>query len=235
MFEILSGPTDDGREQHGTRTQDWQSMTEYTPTTPRRLTDDLAERVTGVPGIVVVGVDGAAAARPELLAAAVADGLRSSGRPATVVDLHDFLRPASLRLERGHDDPVSYREAWFDHAAVHREVIDAVRTRGTWLPRLWDPVADRSFRDRHRDAADDQVLLIAGPMLLDRGHRFDLSVALRMGAGTLRRRTPEPDLFTVEPLLAHVGAADIEVRYDHPDRPAVAGLLRRPIRRGPRH
>lgn len=216
------------------RAQDWWAMTEYVPTTPQRLTEQLAERISGVPGIVVVGVDGAAAARPELLAAAVADGLRSSGRPATVVDMHDFLRPASVRLERGRDNPTSYREAWFDHAAVHREVIDAVRTRGTWLPRLWDPVADRSFRDRHRDAADDQVLLIAGPMLLGRSHRFDLSVALRMSAGTLRRRTPDADLFTVEPLLAHAYPADIEVRDDHPDRPAVAGLLSRPVRRGPR-
>lgn len=200
-------------------------MAVFDPITPAHLADRIAARVQDVPGVAVAAVDGAAAARPDAMAAAVAERLRTDGRAAAVIVLGDFVRPASLRFEFGHTDPDAFRDNWFDYPAVDREVITAVRTRGEWLPRLWDPVRDRSYRDAPVTAAADQVLLVAGPMLLGRGLGFDLTVRLRMSEGALLRGTPDADRWTVPPLLAHehaAGAADIEVRYDHPDRPAVA-------------
>ena len=127
-------------------------------------------------------------------------------------------------MEWGRTDAESYRSAWFDVGAIGREVVEALHTRGEWLPRLWDPRRDRSFRDVPDSAAPDQVVVLAGPMLVGSGLDVDLTVALRMTEGALRRRTPEDEHWTIPPLLAHEeesGPADIEVRWDHPDRPAV--------------
>ena len=133
------------------------------------------------------------AADPVEFAQRVATELRTRGRAADVVDLHDFVRPASLRLEHGRTDPYSYRHDWFDYAAVDREVLRAVREHRRWLPRLWDERTDRSARERPRRAAKDQILVVAGPMLLGRGLDFDVTVVLTMSRGALERRTRPED------------------------------------------
>ncbi|MEE3850486.1 hypothetical protein VZC37_09070 [Gordonia sp. LSe1-13] len=204
-------------------------MPTFSPITPDGLVELGAELATRRPRRrVVLLVDGPDAAAPADLAGRIADRLTTLGRPAAVVSLVDYLRPASLRFEFGHTDAESYRTIWFDLDAVRREVIDALRDRGQWLPRLWDPDRDRSFRDRPREAAPDQVLLVAGPMLLGSGLPADATVALRLTAGALHRRTPNEEAWTIPALLDHdrtAPIADVEVRYDHPDRPAVRAVL----------
>ncbi|MGJ0121348.1 hypothetical protein ACQ7HM_19245 [Williamsia sp. MIQD14] len=200
-------------------------MPAYRPTSPDALVDLCVEAVTRRPGVVVAGIDGADAAHPTDLAARVAQVLRTTGRAAAVVAVGDYVRPASVRKEYGHTDTESYRTMWFDWAALDREVVTALRAERRWLPRLWDPVTDRSPRDRPRPAAPDQVVLLAGPMLLGRGLDLAPTVRLEMSAAALRRRTPESDHWTVDAVLEHAAQvgdiADLTVRYDHPDRPAV--------------
>lgn len=175
-------------------------------------------------------VDGADAAQPAALCIAVAARLRTAGRPCAVVATVDWLRPASLRLEHGHRDPDSFRDRWFDYAALRREVFDPLGPGGSgwWLPTLWDASADRATRAARETAQQGMVLLCAGPMLLGRGLPCECTVHLHLGEAALRRRTaPELD-FTIAALLAHEQAADsdavadVVVRADHPDRPAVA-------------
>lgn len=196
----------------------------YRPLSPDGLVDACADAVAALPGRRVVAIDGADAAEPAALAERLARRLRADGRAADVVDLRHWLRPASTRMEWGRTDAESYRTAWFDLAAVGREVVEALHARGEWLPRLWDPRSDRSFRDSPAPAGSNQVVVLAGPMLVGSGLGIDLTVALRMTEGALRRRTPADEHWTIPPLLAQADEAkdaDIEVRWDHPDRPAV--------------
>nr|WP_306307549.1 hypothetical protein [Nocardia tenerifensis] len=170
----------------------------------------------------MVAIDGADAARPVDLAERVAAGLRDTGRAAEVVRLHDYVRPASLRVEFGRDE-VSYRTVWFDYEALRREVVDALHSAGRWLPALWDEVTDRSARAAIRSAADGTVLIVAGPMLLERYLEFDLSVRLEMSEQALRRNTPDEDRWTIPALVAGENGSEptFFVRWDHPDRPAL--------------
>ena len=78
-----------------------------------------------------------------------------AGREAGVVSLHDYVHPASLRLEYGHTDEMSYRTIWFDVAALRREVVDSFRADGRWLPALWDERRDRSAPVGIHPRADD--------------------------------------------------------------------------------
>ncbi|MVU77740.1 hypothetical protein GPX89_10860 [Nocardia sp. ET3-3] len=202
-------------------------MPDFTAITPDGLLDLITERAGRLPGFAVIAVDGADAADPVAVARGVAERLRAQGRPAEVISLHDFVRPASVRLEYDRDSEFTYRTGWFDYAALNREVLKPLRDSGRYLPALWDESADRSARARIRDAADGTVLFIAGPMLLGRGLDFDLTVALRMSAGALRRRTDAARLFTAEGVLEYqreqVEEPDMLVAWDHPDRPAVRG------------
>ncbi|KZM74469.1 hypothetical protein [Nocardia terpenica] len=197
-------------------------MPAFTPVSAATLTETIAERVRGLRGRAVAAVDGADAADPVAFARAVADRVRALGRPCEVVSLHDYVRPASLRLEFGRDE-MSYRTAWFDYAAVKREVLQGLREHGRWLPALWDERADRSARATRRSAVADTVVIVAGPMLLGRGLDFDLTVELHLSEGALRRAGEEP--FVIDALLRHgrdqAEDPDVLVAWDHPDRPAV--------------
>ncbi|UFS97345.1 hypothetical protein [Nocardia huaxiensis] len=199
-------------------------MPEFTPLTPDSLAAQVAERAGGH-GFAVVGIDGADAADPVAFAEAVAGHIRDRGGAAEVVSVHDFIRPASLRFEYSRDDEFDYRTAWFDYAALEREVLQALRQRGEWLPTLWNERTDRSARARIRTAAPGTVLVVAGPMLLGRGLDFDLTVELRMSEAALRRKTDPADAFTLTALRTHRDnhgeQADLVVAWDHPGRPAL--------------
>ncbi|MEV5651199.1 hypothetical protein AB0L57_23370 [Nocardia sp. NPDC052254] len=199
-------------------------MPAFEPISAHGLITAIADAVRAEPGPVVVAVDGADAAEPRIPAERLAELIRTRGRPAAVVWSHDFVRPASVRLEFGRDE-MSYRTGWFDYAALDREVLQAVRRRGRWLPALWDEAEDRSARAAMRTAAAGTVLVVAGPMLLGRKLDFDVTVRLRMSEAALRRRTDPGDLWTVPALLHHDAEHDepaaFEVRWDHPDRPAI--------------
>lgn len=198
-------------------------MPRFVPISQDALVERVVERVLALPGYRVLGVDGADAARPLDLAHRVAATLRGTGRPAEVVSLHDYVRPASLRVEFGRDE-ISYRTAWFDYDALRREVIDALHDEGRWLPALWDEATDRSARAAIRTAAADTVLLVAGPMLLDHSLRFDLTVRLDLSEPALRRTTPPEAHWTIPALLKRPETSTTPTffaRWDHPDRPAL--------------
>ena len=199
------------------------------PIFPDLLVESIVESCPADTRTVVV-VDGADAARPVEFASRAAEHARTRGRPAAVVDLHDYVRPASIRFEYSRHDELSYRTLWFDYDAVSREVIAPLRLggRGHFLPRLWDEATDRSARARSVPAAPNQIVLIAGPMLIGRDLDIDLSVHLRLSETALRRRTDPTDEWTCDPLLAYydglddsAGRPDFLVRWDHPDRPAL--------------
>lgn len=197
---------------------------------PSALADEVARRCLGLdpePG-VRVALDGADAARPAELADAVAQRLELAGRPCARVSLAHWWRPASVRLEHGRDAD-AYRR-WFDLDALGREVLDPLGPGGSgeWLPMLWDAGADRSTRAQRRTAPAGTVLLVDGPMLLGQWLPFELGVHLHLSAAALARRTPAEQHWTLDALVEHeqeVGTddlADVLVRAEHADRPALA-------------
>ncbi|MFD6176896.1 MULTISPECIES: nucleoside/nucleotide kinase family protein [unclassified Isoptericola] len=172
-------------------------------------------------------VDGHPSTRPEALADALAEPLRAAGRPVARVRVRDFLRPASLRLERGRRDPDALLEEWIDVGGLNREVLGSVVRRGRWLPSLRDPVSDRATRAAYVDAAPGTVVVLDGSLAMGRGLDVDLVVHLALRPATETRNTALDDAWT----LAAYGRyrreaqperrADVVVRVDHPDRPAL--------------
>ncbi|HEV7169238.1 MAG TPA: uridine kinase [Micrococcaceae bacterium] len=202
-------------------------MHRFVPSTPAGLARLIGERALALEGRARVAVDGPAAADPLGLAQRTAQWLRQSGRPAAVVDLEDFVLPASVRLENGRD-PQSFHSRWFDYAGLGREVLDPLGPGSAspfWLPRLRDAATDRSAREARQEAPPSLVLLVAGPMLLGRWLDFDLTVQLMMDGPVLTRRTAPDEQFTVPALIRYQDELDqqpdILVRYNHPERPAV--------------
>lgn len=200
-----------------------------TPISPERLVEEVAGLVSGRAGRVRLALDGPPPTRPVVLAERVAVELRSLGRAAVVVAAADFLRPASVRLEFGREDPDEFLDGWLDDAGLRREVLDPAAPGGSGrvLPRLWDSTADRAFRDPYTGLPDDGVVIVAGALLLGRGLPFDATVHQRMGPAALARTLPDDERWT---LPAHTrydaerhpaDVADLLVLADHPDRPAV--------------
>jgi len=203
------------------------------------LVDELAERLTAMgTGISTAGIgaagrarvllDGAPPTDPAGLAEGLAEELRLRGRPVLLVAATDFLRPASVRLEHGRDDPDELLDGWLDVAGLRREVLDPAGPGGSgWvLPRLWDAAVDRAFRDERVELAANGVLLLAGALLLGRGLPAELTVHLRMSGAALARRS-EPALAWTLPAYARYDAeydpagADVLVLADDPARPAL--------------
>ncbi|MEU6714299.1 uridine kinase [Nonomuraea sp. NPDC046802] len=195
------------------------------------LVEELTERISGRPpdGWVRVAVDGAPAARPEVLADDLVAPLRLRGRPVLRVSAGDYLRPASLRLEHGRTDPDVFYEDWLDVRALRREVLEPLEAGGSGqvLPKLWDSGIDRAFRLPYQELPPGGVLLLDGTLLLGQGLAFEVSVHVWLSAGALRRGTPERESWRLpayeryEREALPQEAADVVVRADHPDRLAV--------------
>ncbi|WP_406080513.1 uridine kinase [Micromonospora sp. NBC_00858] len=193
------------------------------------LTGRLADAATAGPARLRVAVDGAPAAGPDELAAALVDPLRARGHPVLHVRAADFLRPASLRFEFGRSNPDAYYEGWVDEAGLRREVLDPAGPGGTGrlLPSLWDATADRASRARYVDLPPGGVVLVSGALLLGGGLPFDVTVHLALSGAALRRRTepaqdwtlPAFDRYAEEVVPASF--ADVVVRADDPRRPAL--------------
>lgn len=184
---------------------------------------DLVLARTGSP--VRLLVDGHPSTRPERLADALVAPLEAAGRPVARVSVSAYLRPRSLRLERGHEDPDSLLDGWIDVGSLNREVLDRVVERHEYLPSLRDPDTDRATRAGYRAARPGTVVVLDGALAIGRGLRTDLSVHLALKPATLRRRTP-PDTSWVIPAYERYaleidGTPDLTARVDHPDRPAV--------------
>jgi hypothetical protein len=212
---------------------------QVTPVSRDRLVDEVAALVRDRPGRVRLAVDGPPPTDPVGLAHRVADALRVLGREALVVDAGDFLRPASVRLELGREDPDEFRTGWLDAAGLRREVLDPAAPGGSGrvLPRLWDAAADRAFRDRYAQLPDDGVVLLAGALLLGRGLPLDAAVHLRMSDAALAREMPTELIWTRPAYAAYARdtgpeeIADLVVLADHPDRPAIRRRTPGPGRR----
>jgi hypothetical protein len=202
---------------------------QITPVTPDRLVDEVVELVDARPGRVRLAVDGPPPTHPLALAEQVAVVLRTRGRATVVVNAGDFLRPASVRLEFGREDPDEFLDGWLDEGGLRREVLDPAAPDGSGrvLPRLWDAVADRAHRDRYVQLPGDGVVVLAGALLLGRGLPLDLAVHLRMGSAALARTLPEAERWTLPAYARYAderapeSTADLLVLSDHPNRPAV--------------
>ncbi|MBV6697706.1 uridine kinase [Kitasatospora aureofaciens] len=203
------------------------------PISPERLAELLADRITALPGAgerwLRVAVDGAAAARPGDLADALVEPLRLRGLPALRVSAGGFLRPASIRLEYGKQDPDAFHGLWLDDGALLREVLDPLEPGGTGrvLPSLRDPVTDRATRAPYTQLPPGGVLLLDGALLLGRWLPLDLAVHLALTPAALARRTPPDEQWTL-PAFARYEAetvpaesADLTIRADDPRHPAL--------------
>ncbi|MEL7977631.1 uridine kinase [Isoptericola sp. F-RaC21] len=199
------------------------------PVTPDGVVEHVVGRVLGREdgGPVRVLVDGHPSTRPEALADALVEPLRAAGRPVARVRVRDFLRARSLRLERGRRDADALLDEWIDVDGLNREVLRSVVTRGSWLPSLRDPDTGRSTRAASEDAPPGTVVVLDGSLALGRGLDVDLAVHLALRPATETRNTPLDDAWT----LAAYGRyrrevqperrADVVVRVDHADRPAL--------------
>jgi hypothetical protein len=202
---------------------------QVTPVSPERLADEVTELVMAHTGRIRLAVDGPPAAEPEALAERVGARLRERGRATVVVRAADFLRPASVRLEYGHEDPDEFLDGWLDVGGLRREVLGPAAQDGTGrvLPRLWDATTDRAYRESYVDLPADGVVVLAGTLLLNRGLPVDLTVHLHMSPAALARRTPAEEHWTLpayaryEKERSPTTAADLLVLSDHPSRPAL--------------
>ncbi len=209
------------------------------PISPQRLVTELAQRLadTGSAGRLRVAVDGPAAAHPDELAAALVDPLRAYGRPARHIRSDDFLRPASVRLERGRTDPDAYYEGWVDEAGLRREVLDPAGPAGDGriLPSLWDARTDRASRAAYVEVPPGGVVLISGAFLLGGGLPFDVTVHLEMSAAALSRRTTAELAWTLPAYaryadeVAPATFADLVIRVDDPRHPAIVESVDDPV------
>lgn len=202
-----------------------------TPLRPEALAEALADRVAAAAGASWhrVAVDGAPASRPGDLADALVGPLRLRGRPVLRVSASAFLRPASVRYERGREDPDGYYEDWLDRAALTREVLLPLAPGGTGriLMTLWDPATDRATRASYTQAAERAVLLVDGPLLLGRVLPIDLAVHVALSSPALERRTPPHERWMLAAFARYTRevapevVADLVVRADDAQRPAL--------------
>jgi hypothetical protein len=204
-------------------------IVQITPISPERLADEVTELVMARTGRVRLAVDGPPAAGPDTLADRVGSRLRELGRAAVVVRAADFLRPASVRLEYGREDPDEFLDGWLDVRGLRREVLDPAAPTGSGrvLPRLWDATADRAYRGSYITLPANGVVVLAGALLLNRGLPLDLAVHLHMSAAALARHTPEEARWTLPAYARYAEertpteTADLVVLSDHPARPAI--------------
>lgn len=205
----------------------------FRPISPALLIEEVADRVAAAAdpaSWVRVAVDGAPPARPGEFADALAGPLRTRGRDVVRVSAGDYLRPASLRFEHGRTDPDVFYDEWLDAAALEREVLGHVGPDGDGrvLPALWDSVADRATRAAYVSLRPGGVLLLDGALLLGRGLPIDLAVHLWLSPAALARTVAPEEKWTLpaytryEREVEPTKAADLVVRVDHPDRPAIA-------------
>jgi hypothetical protein len=208
------------------------------PTSRGALVDRIAEE------LVRVAPAGSGAARLALDAAPWAGldlvpdlpaALLSRGRTTYVVDVRDFLRPASVRLERGRDDSDAFYEDWIDVAALRREVLDPLAPDGSRriLPTLWNVERDRATRAAYLDVPSDAVVVVSGWFLLGLGLPFELTVHVALSPAARQRRVPPEDAVRELPAWDRYDAdvrpahcADLVIRADDPARPALVDRLR---------
>lgn len=214
-----------------TKARKYASAVQVRPVSPDVLVTELTDRILSrdSDSRVRVGIDGPDAAAPERLADALVGPLRAGGRPAVRVRTADFLRPASLRLEFGRQNPDSYYLGWFDESGLAREVLDPAGPGGSGriLTSMWNAETDRAARVPYVELPPGAVVIVSGPLLLGGGLVFDFTVHLEISPAALRRRTPEQDRWTLPAFqqyadeVAPASFADLVVRTDDLRHPAI--------------
>lgn len=201
----------------------------FRPVTPDLLVDEVTEAIitrSGDPW-TRVAVDGAPPTDTGALADQVAEALRLRGRPVLRVSAIDFLRPASLRYERGRTDPDSRYEDWLDAGALNREVLAPLEPGGSGrvLPTLWNAETDRASRAKYETLPPGGVVLLDGELLLGRGLPFEYTVHLWMSGPALTRRLADtwavPTFVRYHEQVRPLRMAKTGVRVDDPAHPAV--------------
>lgn len=205
-------------------------MSRFTPISPQLLADRLQalcdERHSGAAALRVA-LDGPACADLSVPIRLLTAGLQAAGRPVAVIEASAFYRDASLRLEHGRTDVESFYHGWLDVAALRREVLDPVVSRGRYLPSLRDPVSNRSTRAEPEPLPAAGVLLVHGELLLGAGLPFDLTVHASVSRQARKRLTPADRQWTLPAFDRYdlevdpAGIADVVIRYDDPRRPAL--------------
>ena len=201
------------------------------PVTEEVLVSRLVERILDhpAPAALRVLLDGHPTTGTARLADALVEPLRAAGRPVARVRVEDFLRPASLRLELGREDPDSLLDGWIDVGSLNREVLTAVGPggRGRYLPTLRDPVTDRATRAAPVDAPPGLVVLLDGSLAMGRWLDVDLTVHLSLRSSTIARRTEDAARWTLDAYERYreevepERTADVVVRVDDARRPAM--------------
>ncbi len=201
------------------------------PISPGALEAELGDWIAGhASGAWLrVGIDGAPPARPDALADVVAERVRLLGRPVLRVRASDYLRPASLRFERGRTNADAYYEDWLDYAALNREALTPLSAGGSGLVRVVhrEPDTDRASRAPRVALPPGGVLILSGALLLGAGLALDLVVHVAVSAAALARRMPA-DLAWTSPAYERYSAevsptlqADCVVMLDDPRHPAI--------------
>jgi hypothetical protein len=196
------------------------------PISPSLLVAHIADAIDALPRDrrLAVAIDGAPPTHPDQLAQPLAEELRLRGRPAIRISTRDFLRPASLRLELGREDPDLFYTDWLDVKAIDREALNGT---GQVLPRLWDPEADRAYRAEYVELPPGGAVLLEGAFLIGAGLDFDLTVHLAMSPAALSRHTSADEAWTLPAYQRYaeemdpLNTADIAVRCDDPRHPAL--------------
>jgi len=203
----------------------------FRPVSPDLLVEEVAETIVTRPGEVWtrVAVDGAPPADPGGFAEALTEALRLRGRAVLRVSASDFLRPASLRFERGRTDPDARYDDWLDLGGLTREVFAPLGPGGSGrvLPTLWNAATDRASRASYVDLPPGGVLVVDGDLLLGRGLPFDRTVHLWLSRAALARRTPADEAWTLPAFERYhvtvrpLHTADVAARVDDPAHPAL--------------
>lgn len=202
---------------------------------PAAIVERIADAVDALPpgDPVRIAIDGPPWSALDL-ATGLPEALLARGRTAYVVDVRDFLRPASVRLERGRDDPDAFYEDWIDLDGLRREVLEPLDAGGSRriLPTLWDAERDRATRAAYVVVPPEGVVVVTGWFLLGRWLPFELTVHVALSAAGRRRRVPAEaaarELPAWERYDAEVGpmsSADLVVRADDPAHPALIDRL----------
>ncbi|MGX7679235.1 uridine kinase [Jatrophihabitans sp. DSM 45814] len=221
-------------------------MTRFHPISPQHLVAQLVDlAISRHPGShpLRFGFDAPRCAETSALVGGVAQGLIAAGTPAAIVQAGNFYRDASLRFEYGKTDLESFYSGWLDVNALQREVLvplgggdgrsvlggdrPAALADSTYLPSLRDPVTNRSSRAMPASLAANGVLLLSGELLLGIGLTFDLTVHFWVSRQARIRRTaaewawtlPALDRYDIE--VDPVSIADVVLRYDDPEHPAI--------------
>ncbi|HEX3787738.1 MAG TPA: uridine kinase [Pseudonocardiaceae bacterium] len=201
------------------------------PVSPEVLVTELAEWIAATRPTewLRIVLDGAPPARPDELADALVEPLKVRGRAVLRVSAADFLRPASLRYERGRTDPDAFYTDWLDLAGLTREVLAPLQPGGTGrvLPSLWDAASDRATRADYTQLPEGGVLLLDGALLLGRGLPAELTVHLWLSPAALARKLPSAQQWALagyaryEQEATPAETADLVVRVDNAEHPAI--------------